>query len=185
MSVIYRPRHEPYIPNGPSPAIIQTAGEENNLPAVDRSYFRFVIPVRRRSAPYFPLSKASIFQSAQNENDFPAKINRIKFSPQRKRNNNPYFPLSKSAIIQSSNDENDLPAIFANRWKFMSPVDYARVHVHIDYEFPGGIGPIPPVGSGNGMRPGRGRSPATRRYLFRPSPSGNPPRTPYRSAVTR
>ncbi len=98
----------------------------------------------------------------------------------------PYIPKEPSpALIQTSTDENDLPAIFANKQKFMSPIIFARPTIRLAYSFPGGMGPIPPVGSGNGMRPGRGRSPATRRYLFRPSPSGNPPRTPYRSAVTR
>jgi hypothetical protein len=89
MSVIYRPRHHPYIPNGPTPALIQNAVEVNDLPAIF-NHARFGLVIRRRSRPFIPLISAALLAEEDSLSLF---ANRWKlFAPQRRTRPSMDFP---------------------------------------------------------------------------------------------
>jgi hypothetical protein len=66
MSVIYRPRHHPYIPNALTSAQIQTAQGVNDLPTVFGRERFFTPVIRRKSNPFV---RVYALEEAEDNND--------------------------------------------------------------------------------------------------------------------
>lgn len=124
---------------------------------------------RPRHQPYIPPGlSAALIQSSEDENNLPAvfkKIQRVYVAAKIQ----PYFRPAWAALIQTAQEENDVPAIFANKWKLLSSIYSRPTHSHYDFRAQGNEPPIPPVPGIGEFRPGRGGSPKTQRYPFRPS----------------
>jgi hypothetical protein len=93
MSVIYRPRHHPYIPNGPTPALIQASTDANDFAARLES-IRYFQPTRKRVRP-FTQDFGALLEAEDNDDELIPWGNKWKlFGPQtRVRADRTYFPF--------------------------------------------------------------------------------------------
>lgn len=162
MSVIYRPRPFPYIPNALNAAQITTAESENDLPAI---FKRRPVPQRRwNPLPYVSREiSAAVIQTSSDENDFPAIFHRS-FAPVIRRRSDPY--TRSFGPFEEATDNDDELVVYGNKWKFFRP--QIRTRPHVDFPYPGGEDPLPPIIVGNkAARHTQGRGPKTKLFTMR------------------